>query len=177
MKKLSYTILGFIIGAVLTYYFCPRNPELDVMETKIKIAEEFEKPDGLIELDYAQELNKNWTEYREAAVDSAAQRQGRKKDNRWTSWKLKDIKNYLAYSKAEAKKLGYNMTGIRVYLGVYGDHAGSRKKNLTTMFIVPTGKKSHDNASMMPFNFQGDDEDIPLLPLNNGHGGSGGYPN
>lgn len=177
MKKLSYIILGVIIGAALTYYFCPRNPELDAMETKMKMAGEFEMPEGLIERDAAQKLNENWTEYREGAVDSAAQRQGREKDNRWTSWKLKDIENYLAYSKDEAEKLGYDMTGIRVYLGVYGDDAGSSKKNLTTMFIVPTGKKSHDNASMMPFNFRGDDEDIPLLPLNEGSGGSGGYPN
>ena len=177
MKKLSYIILGFIIGAALTYYFCPRNPELDAMETRMKMAEEFEMPEGLIERDDAQKLNNNWTEYREGAVDTAAQRQGRKKDNRWTSWTLKEIKNYLAYSKEAAEELGYDMTGIRVYLGVYGAHAGSSKKNLTTMFIVPTGKKNNDNASMMPFVFQGDDEDIPLLPLNKGSGGSGGYPN
>ncbi|MDO5980873.1 hypothetical protein [Flavivirga spongiicola] len=170
MKKLSYIILGFIIGAVLTYYFCSRDIDVKSMSTK------FEIPDGVIERDKAEELNNNWTEYREAAVDSAAQRQGRKKDNRWTSWKLKDIENYLAYSKEEAEKLGYDMNGIRVYLGVYGENAGLNKKNLTTMFIVPTGKKSHDTASMMPFTFQSN-TDLPMPPLNNGHGGSGGYPN
>ena len=169
--------MGFIIGAALTYYLCPRNLELDAMETRMKTAEKFEMPVGLIERDDAQKLNENWTEYREAAVDSAARQQGRKKDNRWTSWKLKDIENYLAYSKEEAEELGYDMTGIRIYLGVYGKLAGSNKKNLTTMFIVPTGKKSNDNASMMPISLLGDDEDIPLLPLNKGGGGSGGYPN
>ncbi|MDD7886159.1 hypothetical protein [Flavivirga sp. 57AJ16] len=171
MKKFSYIILGFIIGAVLTYYFCSMDIDVKSMSTK------FEIPDGVIERDRAQNLNNNWTEYREAAVDSAAQQQGRKKDNRWTSWKLKDIENYLAYSKNEAERLGYNMTGIRVYLGVYGENAGSSKKNLTTMFIVPTGKKLHDTASMLPSSLRGDEEeDIPTPPLNRGGGGSGGYP-
>ncbi|NMH85928.1 hypothetical protein [Flavivirga algicola] len=168
MKKLSYIILGFIIGAVLTYYFCPR----DIGDTKPPMAE---RPDNAIEMSKAQELNNNWTEYREAAVDSAAQQQGRKKDNRWTLWSLNEVEKYLAYSQYQSYKLGYEMTGIRVYLGVYGDNAGRKKKNLTTMFMVPTGKKLHDKASMVPFSLRGNDEDIPVPPLNNGEGGSGGY--
>ncbi len=168
MKKLSYIILGFIIGAVLTYYFCPRN----IGDTEPPIVD---APDGVIEMSKAQELNNNWTEYREPAVDSAAQQQGRKKDNRWTEWSVDQIKRYVIYSEYEAKKLGYDITGFRVYLGVYGDNAGKKKKNLTTMFIAPRGKKSHDKAGMIPFNLRENDENIPIRPLNDGEGGSGGY--
>ncbi len=170
MKKLSYIILGFLIGAVITYYFCPRA--IDGTEPPI-----VEEPDGLIEMDKAEKLNNNWTEYREPAVDSAAQQQGRKKDNRWTEWSVDEIKKYVIYSEYKANKLGYDITGFRVYLGVYGDNAGQNKKNLTTMFIVPRGKKSHDKAGMIPFNLRGNEEDVPVRPLNRGNGGNGGYPN
>ena len=171
MKKLSYTILGFIIGAVLTYYFCPRNLEEDDIT--------YEKPSGVIPIAEADSLNTNWNKYRCKAVDSCVRVQtgGKKdKDNRWASWSLDDIEGYLAYSKKQADSLGYNMTGIRVYLGVYGKNKGQSKKNLTTMFIVPTGKKSHAEASTNPFSLRGNDQDIPTPPLNRGTGGSGGYP-
>lgn len=169
MKKLGFIILGFLLGALLTYYFCPR--QIDTTEEMNII-----KPKSVISVAQAKALNANWSQYREAAVDSAAKKQGRDKDNRWTHWSLDDVENYIAYSKNQADSLGYEMTGIRVYLGVYGDNAGQSKKNLTTMFMVPTGKKSHAEASMSLFNFIVND-DIPTSPLNEGHGGGGGYPN
>lgn len=169
MKKLAYIILGFIIGAVLTYYFCPRPDDTEAMDTKIV------KPKGVISVKEAKVLNTNWTDFRKAAVDSAAKKQGRNKDNRSTYWSLEDIENYLLYAKAQSDTLGYDMTGIRVYLGVYGKNAGQSKKDLTTMFIVPTGKKSHSKAGMLNYNFQRD-QDIPGDPLNEGNGGNGGYP-
>ncbi|MBP0905085.1 hypothetical protein ACFSKN_15605 [Mariniflexile gromovii] len=169
MKNLIYIILGAIIGALLTYYFCPRPLEDD---GPIKIV----KPKGVITVDKAKELNENWTLYRKAAVDSAAQKQGREQDDRSTYWDLDEIENYLAFAKNQSDSLGYQMTGIRVYLGVYGKNAGQTKKDLTTMFIVPTGRKS--KASSLNLNFRGNDEDVPGgNPLNDGAGGQGGYPN
>jgi len=168
MKNLSYIILGFIIGAVLTYYFCPRQLE----ETPTRIV----KPKGVISQEQAKLLNDAWTMYRKAAVDSAAQKQGRKEDNRSTYWTLEDFENYLTYAKNQSDSLGYTMTGIRVYLGVYGKNAGETKKDLTTMFIVPTGKKALSKAStfVLP---PSDDDDLPVEPLNDGDGGPDGYPN
>lgn len=75
MKKLIYLILGFLVGAVLTYYFCPR-PEGQEPITKIV------KPKGVISVEQATILSDNWTRYRKAAVDSAAQAQGREQDDR-----------------------------------------------------------------------------------------------
>ncbi|AXP82710.1 hypothetical protein CJ739_3648 [Mariniflexile rhizosphaerae] len=166
MKKLSYIILGIIIGALVTYFFCPREKG----EDPVKIV----KPKGVISVEKAKELNANWTLHRKAAVDSAAQKQGRKQDDRSTYWSLEDIENYLGYAKNQADSLGYQMTGIRVYLGVYGKNAGLTKKDLTTMFIVPTGKKS--TASSLNLNLRGGHEDVPVDPLNEGAGGTGGYP-
>ncbi|CAH8282921.1 hypothetical protein EV196_11522 [Mariniflexile fucanivorans] len=168
MKNLIYIILGAIIGAVLTYYFCPRQLE---GEESVKIV----KPKNVISVKEAKVLNDNWTLYRKAAVDSAAQKQGRKEDDRSTYWSLTDIENYLEFAKNESDSLGYQMTGIRVYLGVYGKDADESKKDLTTMFIVPTGSKS--KASSLNLNFIGNDEDVPGgSPLNRGTGGGGGYP-
>ncbi|AUP77519.1 hypothetical protein [Flavivirga eckloniae] len=181
MKKLSYIILGFIIGAVLTYYFCPRGPEVDAMKTRFRTADgHVKKPKGLIDTSYAKKLNENWNKFRCQAVDSCVTTQtgGKKeKDYRWTHWSLDEIENYIEFSKEAAEDMGYEMTGLRFYLGVYGKDAGEEKGDLTTMFMVPTGHKSYDAASMSPFTtFQGGG-DIPTPPNNNGGGGNGGYPN
>lgn len=169
MKKLSYIILGFIIGAVLTYYFCPRNCDVK-QETRIV------KPKGLISVEKAKGLNNNWTMYRKAAVDSAAKKQGRNQDDRSVYWSLTDINEYLTYAEHYSDSIGYGMTGIRVYLGVYGKNAGQAKKDLTTMFIVPTGKKKHSQANSLSVFLPPSDEDIPTPPLNAGDGGEGDYP-
>ncbi|WP_111307231.1 hypothetical protein [Confluentibacter sediminis] len=166
MKQLSYIILGLIIGALLTYYFCPRM----INQPPGKIV----KPKGVITVEQAKALNDNWTKYRKQAVDSAAKEQGREEDDRSTYWSLEDIENYLDYAKHYSDSIGYNMTGIRVYLGVYGENAGQTKKNLTTMFMVPTLQKAKSLASSFYINMQGGGgSNVP--PLNEGAGGQGGY--
>ncbi len=94
MKKASLFLLGIIIGAFATYFFCPRQVDTSV----VKIV----KPKGVINKETAKELNANWTLYRKQAVDSAAQKQGRKKDDRSVRWSLEDVENYLAYAKNQA---------------------------------------------------------------------------
>ena len=167
MKNLAYIVLGFVVGAVLTYYFCPREIEQESM-TKIV------KPKGVISIEKAKELNANWTIHRKPAVDSAAKKQGRNQDDRSTYWSLEDVENYLAYAQNAADSLGYKMTGLRVYLGVYGKNAAQTKKDLTTMFIVPTGNKKMSQASFIPI--QSGKGDLPIDPLNDGDGNNGGYP-
>lgn len=121
-------------------------------------------------------MDANWTRERKKAVDSAAGRP----DNRSVGFSLEDLQNYLAYAENEAGAQGYKMNGIRIYLGVYGGNAPNGKADYTTMFIVPTGRKSHSEASMNVLNFmlQGD-KDILIDPLNDGGGGippGSGYP-
>ncbi|MDO6761509.1 hypothetical protein Q4566_14955 [Tamlana sp. 2_MG-2023] len=170
MKKLVLVVLGFILGAAITYYFCPRPLEESVEETKIV------KPNGLITIDEAKDLNNNWTKFRKGAVDSASAKQGRKKDTRSTSWDLEEVENYIAYAKNQADSLGYDMTGLRVYLGVYGKNQGQAKKNLSTMFMVPTGKKNQAKASTIGLSLQNGGGTIPIEALNKSSGGSDGFP-
>lgn len=164
MKNLIYLILGFLVGAVLTYYFCPK-PE--------KAENKIVKPKGVISIEEATILSENWTRYRKAAVDSAAQAQGREQDDRSVYWPIEDVQQYLEYAKHYSDSLGYEITGLRVYLGVYGKDAGPEKSNLTTMFMVPTTSRLDSNGNSTSSGFKDGGGGVP--PLNKGAGGDDPY--
>jgi len=164
MKKLGPIILGIIVGAVLTYYFCPR-PEIH--------QKDIVKPKGVISVKEAIALNDNWTKYRTPELNSITQKQVGKNDNRWAGWTLEDIENYIAFAKNEAKKNKQSVTGFRVYFGVYGEKAQNDKAFLSTLFLAPQVKEGFSKAGFLNFSSL-KDSDIP--PLNNGSGGDGGYP-
>lgn len=169
MKKLSYIILGFLLGAVLTYYFCPRE-DTSFSAVKLKV------PKDTISVEQAIKLSDNWAKNNPTKIDSLILVEGAKKATRSVWWSLKDINEYLLYAKTKSDSLGYNMTGVRVYLGNYGKDAKPSKKNRNTMFIVPTGKKMISEANSFNLLFQDpSDDDIPAPALNDGVGGNNGY--
>lgn len=176
MKNLRSIIIGIIIGALATYFFCPRQAPDEHAVTTGEEKEDIKIPSGVISVKEAKDLDDNWTKERMQAVDAAAQKYGRDKDNRWTWWSVEDIENYIAYAREFSEKEGYKMTGLRVYLGVYGEKASASKKNLSTMFIVPTGHKNGSKASTFNISLPPSDDDIPGPPLNNGGGGGENYP-
>ncbi len=168
MKKLSYVFLGIVIGGLLTFFLTPK-PVKEAVPVVIK-------PKGVITQAEAMMLNDNWTKYRKKVVDSAAKAQGADKDDtRSVEWSLKEIEDYLAWAKKEADTFNYKMTGIRVYLGVYGKNAGQAKKDLTTMFIVPIGDPKPEQASSVNLRL-GASGTLPIDPLNKGGNGNGDYP-
>ena len=59
-------------------------------------------------------------------------------DNRSSWWSLEEIKAYLEHAEKQAKELGYEMDGIRVYCGAYPD--ADDKVGYSTSFIVPTAR-------------------------------------
>lgn len=164
MKKLTYIILGFIIGAVLTYYFCPRPSDSGTTE---KVETKVVKPSGVISVEEAIQLNNNWTKFRKKVVDSAAKKQGRKIDKRSVGWSVADVRNYLDWAEVESKNLGYSMDSIRVYLGVYDKKQGKNKDGFSTMFIAPSGAKLNSEAGFTSSNFF----QSGVGPLNDGNGG------
>ena len=165
MKKSAYIVLGFIIGAVLTYYFCPRPEDVEMAETKIV------KPSGVISVEAAIGLSDNWTKFRKQAVDSAADRQGREIDKRSVGWSVADVRNYLDWAEVESENLGYSMDSIRVYLGVYGKRQGENNNGFSTMFIAPIGSKLNSEAGFSSSNFI----QSGVGPLNRGSGGQEPY--
>lgn len=172
MKKLAYIILGFIIGAVLTYYFCSRDTGQNTPDVSIKA------PKDTISIAEAKVFSYNWSRNNPTEIDSLIDVEGPRKQMQSVTWTLKNVEDYIAYAKKTSDSLGYDFKGLRIYLGNYGNNPSPIKKNRNTMFIVPTGKKimSHAN-SLNIFNFQGGHGDIPISPLNQGTGGNGGYPN
>ncbi|SFZ94275.1 hypothetical protein SAMN05428642_10440 [Flaviramulus basaltis] len=169
MKKLIYIILGFIIGAALTYYFCPRE-KIDMCEILVKV------PKDTITVVEATKLSDNWAKYNKTDIDSLIDVEGPRKKTRSVLWSLDEVNEYLVYAKAQSDSLGYTMSGVRVYLGNYGKNATPPRKNRNTMFIVPTGNKKTSKASSVNLFLQTPPYNIPVPPLNRGTGGDGGYP-
>ncbi len=170
MKKLGPIIVGFIIGALLTYFFCPRpDGEMHTMDTKIKI------PKDTISVAEATKLFKNWQQNNPTEIDSTIEVEGSRKKITNVGWSLSEVREYLDYAEAKSDTLGYKMTGIRVYMGNYGKDTDPSLKNRNTLFIVPTGNKKLSKASALNITLQ-DGGNVPITPLNRGGGGHGEYP-
>jgi len=175
MKKLSYLVIGCIIGAIVTYSFKPEDIQSNSMGLTQK--KRVKKPEGVITRAEAKALNDNWTKFRGRAVDSASKKHGgKKKDTRNVWWSIEDIEDYIAYARYEADSLGYSVTGLRVYLGVYGHKEKRKKRDLTTMFIVPTGERLVSKGSSFNLSLGDEQTDMPTDPLNKGTGGQGTFP-
>ncbi|MEP3837739.1 MAG: hypothetical protein ABJM36_08830 [Algibacter sp.] len=171
MKKLGPVIFGFVIGAILTYYFCPRP-----LNGELTMGSEYVIPKDTISVTEAKVLSANWEKNNETEIDSTIAVEGPRKKMRSVWWSLKDVNEYLAYAQAKSDTLGYKMTGVRIYLGNYGASEKASKKNRNTMFMVPTGPKSKSKASSLNMFLPPSDSDIPAPPLNDGGGGDNGYP-
>jgi len=133
MKKLSLLILGIIIGAFATYYFCPScsiDAEAVVAEKSIM------KPTGVITPAQAKVLDTEFNSRHTLISDSIVLRS----DNRSSWWSLDDMRNYLTYAENQTQGLGYTMNGVRIYLGAHPTIKGT--VGYTTMFLVPTGDKT-----------------------------------
>jgi hypothetical protein len=159
MKKFSLLILGILIGAFATYYFCP-NCSVD--DTEVAIV----APKGLITPEEAKTLDQAFNSRHALISDSIVKRP----DNRSAWWSLKDMRDYLNYAENESKELGYTMDGVRVYLGA---HATTKEVGYTTMFLIPTGVENISQGNSTLFNMLPPDSgDIPGGGLNAGNPGN-----
>jgi len=71
-------------------------------------------------------------------------------DNRSSWYSIKDLRAYLDYAEKQARELGHEMNGVRIYCGAYPTVNG--KVGYSTSFIVPTaeiidGKDSEPKTS------------------------------
>jgi hypothetical protein len=92
------------------------------------------KPKGVITPEKAKELNDAFNT-RCALVSKDITK---RPDNRSSWWSLEDIRHYLDYAENQARELGHEMNGIRIYCGAYPNEKG--KAGYSTSFIVPTAK-------------------------------------
>ncbi|OIQ24020.1 hypothetical protein [Lacinutrix sp. MedPE-SW] len=155
MKNFITLLLGLIIGALIMYFICNKNTDEGAVEVT--------KPTGVITPSEARVLDKAYNS-RHALISKDIVN---KADNRSAWWSLEDIQNYIVYAQNQSSDLGFDMNGIRVYLGAYptqGEDVG-----YTTMFLVPTASGIGDKGGSQ----LGGNNDIPDAdPLNMGQGGT-----
>jgi len=97
------------------------------------------KPSQLITKEFAKELNQNYNKTRAGLAAKAA----KKEDANAIWYSLEELENYIHYIKTQGLEDGYTVDGIRFYFGVYpNDEKHGEKAGLTTLFLVPTGKKT-----------------------------------
>lgn len=74
MKKVGLILLGFIIGAILTYKFCPRPIDgPHAVDTKYKV------PKDTISVAQAKLLSNNWAKNNDTEVDPLLDVEGSRK--------------------------------------------------------------------------------------------------
>ncbi|KAF2326716.1 hypothetical protein [Flavobacterium ginsenosidimutans] len=101
------------------------------------------KPSQLITKEFAKQLNVNYNNKRASLTAKKAQ----KEDANAIWYSLEELENYIHYIKTNGANDGYNVDGIRFYFGVYpDDEKHGEKAGLTTLFLVPTGKKVESNT-------------------------------
>ncbi|SFD88650.1 hypothetical protein [Flavobacterium phragmitis] len=101
------------------------------------------KPSQLITKEFARQLNVNYNNKRASLTAKKAE----KEDANAIWYSLEELENYIHYIKTNGTKQGYNVDGIRFYFGVYpDDEKHGEKAGLTTLFLVPTGKKIEKNT-------------------------------
>ncbi len=76
-------------------------------------------------------------------------------DNRSVWFSLEDLRDYLTYAEHQAKEQGYEVDGIRIYMGAYPEVKG--EAGYTTVFLVPTtpdslGKDEMSSADISTVN-------------------------
>ncbi|MDO6597329.1 hypothetical protein Q4512_10430 [Oceanihabitans sp. 2_MG-2023] len=133
MKKLLLLLLGIVIGFLISYfYYC--NPQTEIHMTT---------PNGIITPEEAKALDEAFNSRHQLISDSIVGRP----DNRSAWWSIEDIESFIKLAKSQSTDLGYDMNGIRVYLGAH--ERTSREAGYTTMFMVPTGTPSLSEGKVM----------------------------
>ena len=160
MKKLTYLLLGLLIGFFACKYLFNQSLTNDTMEII--------KPKGVITPEQAKQLDQNYNQ-RHALISKDLGLD----DNRSSWYSIEDLENYLVYAKNQADTLGYKLDGIRIYEGAHGE------RGLTTMFLVPTGIPS-ENPNVKNLVARATAGDIPggdaLNDGNDGNPPSANYP-
>lgn len=119
-------------------------------------------PKGLISPEQAKALNDAYT----ARCELVSRDITKRPDNRSTWYSLEEIENFLTYAKAQAKELGYELNGIRIYCGAYPEDNG--EAGYSTSFIVPTSSNKNEE--------EGDGDSHDIQGANGLNFGQSGYP-
>ncbi|AUP77599.1 hypothetical protein [Flavivirga eckloniae] len=125
-------------------------------------------PKQIIDYEYANTLEEEYKKTRSVAIREYLQID----DAREFWFDLKGLKQYIKFVEQEAKELGYENLGIRIYNGAYPKDDRYPDPGYSTVFLVPTGNKTHSKASFLPITTAVGDDNITNIPAYNyGHAG------
>lgn len=97
------------------------------------------RPTQLITKKFAKELHTNFMKYRAGIIAKYI----RKEDANAVWFSVEELENYIHYIKTKGQKTGYDVTGVRIYFGVYPEEKKyNEKAGLMTVFLTATGKKT-----------------------------------
>jgi len=134
------------------------------------------KPTNLITSEEASKLSNDFT-----AKNKLISKDIGKPNNCSTWYSLADLEEYFAYIKAEGKVKGYDVDGIRFYLGSYAKNARNpEKQKQTTVFLAPTGTKTGVQKTRTVSQNLSSPDISAIEPFNKGNDGwppNGIYPN
>lgn len=153
--------MGFIASSLLVLNACT---------DKVK----YEDPKQLIPTDLAIDLSKRYHNERAPLITSNIG-----KDDATAVWySIEELENYINYVKTQGSEKGIDVTGIRMYMGVYPtDTSYGEKSGLTTIFLSPTKKKAiniKNTKSRIARTLEENIDATELQPLN--YGGIGHPP-
>jgi hypothetical protein len=117
----------------------------------------------------AKDLNQNFVKTRRKAIDTAIG----KKDAVSSWFSLDDLKDYIAFVEKEGADKGITVNGLRIYFGAYSkNEKKANKKNLSTVFFVPTQPKkgAQQKDGLTP------DGSSDVTEIDGMNDGSVGYP-
>jgi len=92
--------------------------------------------------------------YDETRKNQIATAVGKKEDTRINSFKLQDLKDYIAYVEKESKRKGITLTSINFISAAYPNNyqLDKRKSNFQTLIMMPaTTIDGEENVSFDPF--------------------------
>ncbi|VXB69134.1 conserved exported hypothetical protein [Flavobacterium sp. 9AF] len=135
-----------------------------------------DEPTQLISNKVAKELNQNYNRTRHSIISQTIN----KEDANSAWYSLEELENYIYYVKKQGKEKGYDVDGIRFYLGAYPDtQEYDTKANMTTIFLTPTGKKTSvqkGSVLNLPAMMQTSEENADIEEISPMNFGTMGHP-
>lgn len=159
MKKIIF--IGFFASTLFLLNACSENVQ-------------YEEPTQLIPNDLAVDLSRRYNNERAQLITTNIG-----KDDATAVWySIEELENYINYVKTQGTEKGIEVTGIRMYMGVYPtDNSYREKAGLTTIFLSPTKKREVNVKAKSLRTKQSLEENVDateLQPLN--YGGIGHPP-
>jgi hypothetical protein len=136
MKKICLMCIMFVFVVLCQSCVDKTNPVRDYGE-----------PKQLISVELAKDLNLRYISERHKLISATIG----KEDANAIWYSIEELENYINYAKTQGLNKGYEVKGIRFYLGVYpqDEKTYGEKAGLTTLFLAPTGVRKTQKAGIL----------------------------